>query len=250
MHLVSVWASASLLVLAQTKVAADSNEITAIPALLQMMELSGCIVSIDAFGCQKSIAQLIPAGGADYVLALKQNQSRLHDNVDSMFTLERKSEFAHLPHDYYQTVSKDHGRIETRRCWVVSAPEFLDYMDPDPEWSQLQSLVMVEAKRQLPDRTSIETRYFISSPPANAKLLLTATRAHWGIENSVHWVLDIAFREDDSHIRQGQAQHNMAILHSLALNLLRNDHSAKVGVAAKGKRVGWNMNYLLLVLDN
>ena len=250
LHLVSVWASASRLVLAQTEVAADSNEITAIPELLQMLELSGCIVSIDAIGCQKSISQRITACGADNVLALKQNQSRLHDDVRAMFTLEWKNECAHLPHDYHQTIEKDHGRIETRRCWVVSAPEFLDYMDPDQEWSQLRSLVMVEAKRQLPDRTSLETRYLISSLPADAKLLLAATRAHWGIENSVHWVLDIAFREDDSRIRQGQAQHNMAILRRLALNLPRNEHSAKVGIAAKRKRAGWNMNYLLQVLDN
>ena len=187
LHLVSVWASASRFVLAQTKVATDSNEITAIPDLLQMLELSGCIVSINAIGCQKSITQGITARGTDDLLALKQNQPQLHDDVSTMFTLERGNEFADVPHNYHQTVEKDHGRIETRRCWVVSSPEFLDYMDPDQEWSQLQSLVMVEPKRQLPDHSSLETRCSISSLPPDAKFLLAATRAHWSIENSAHW---------------------------------------------------------------
>ena len=170
LHLVSAWATRSRLVLGQTEVAEDSNEITAIPELLEMLELSGCIVSIDAIGCQKTIAQQITEGGADYVLALKQNQPQLHEAVETMFTLEKENEFADVAHDFHQTIEKDHGRIETRRCWVISDPEFLAYMDPDQEWSQLQSLVMVEAKRQLPESSSYATRYFISSLPPRCQI--------------------------------------------------------------------------------
>ena len=166
-----------------------------------------------------------------------------------MFILEKQNGFADVAHDFHQTIEKDHGRIETRRCWVISDPEFLAYMDPDQAWSHLQSLVRVEVKRQLPESSSYATRYFISSLSPDAKMLLTSTRSHWSIENSVHWVLDVAFREADSRIRQGHAQHILAILRRLALNLLRREKSAKIGIAAKRKRAGWKTDYLLKVFS-
>ena len=147
----------------QAEVAADASEVTAIPELLDMLQLSGCIVSIDAIGCKKAIAHQITEHGADYVLALKQNRPQLHEAVETMFTLEKEDGYADVAHDDHQTIEVDHVRIETRRCWAISAPEILTRMNPDQAWSLLQSLVRVEAKRQLPERPSHETRHFNSS---------------------------------------------------------------------------------------
>ena len=193
---------------------------------------------------------------ADYVLALKQNQPQLYDQVTEMFTYERSTDFRNCPHDFHQTVEKGHGRIETRRCWAVADPEYLKYVNDDQTWPHLQSLVMVESTRRLPEKTTREVRYFISSLPPKAPPLLAATRLHWagtqGVENSVHWVLDVGFREDDSRIRRGHGPQNMArpegSRRRLALNLLRQETSVKSGIAAKRKRAGWNLDYLHKVL--
>ncbi len=248
LHLVSAWATANRLVLAQQAVDTKSNEITAIPALLQRLAVSGCIVTIDAMGCQQSIARQVIDQEADYVLALKQNQPQLYDQVTEMFAYERSTDFRNCPHDFHQTVEKGHGRIETRRCWAVADPEYLQYVNDDQTWPHLRSLVMVESTRRLPEKTTREVRYFISSLPPKAPPLLAATRLHWGIENSVHWVLDVGFREDDSRIRRGHGPQNMANLRRLALNLLRQETSVKSGIAAKRKRAGWNLDYLHKVL--
>ena len=161
----------------------------------------GGIVGIWGMARAIASAHQITEDGADYVLALKRNQPQLHEAVETMFTLEKESEFADVDHDFHQTIEKDHGRIETRRCWVISDPDFLAYMDPDHGWSQLQSLVMVEAKRQLQEGTSYATQYFISSLPPDAKLLLHSTRSHWSIENSVHWVLSPLARTTVASVR-------------------------------------------------
>jgi predicted transposase YbfD/YdcC len=248
-HLVSAWASANHLVLGQLKVDDKSNEITAIPELLAVLDLSGCIVTIDAMGCQKAIARQIVEQGADYVLALKENQGRLHREVTD--TLERgmASGFEGLEHDFHQTVGKGHGRIETRQCWVVSEPEVLEYLNGDGAWEGLGSVAMVRSKRVLGEEEEIEDRYYISTLPGDAQRLLEATRTHWEIENCVHWVLDIAFDEDSCRVRQGNAPQNLAVVRHIALNLLKMEQTSKGGVKARRKRAGWDEDYLLKVLS-
>ena len=244
LHLVSAWAQANRLVLAQTAVDDKSNEITAIPELLRMLCLEGCIVTLDAMGCQKAIARQIRAQEADYVLRVRANHQGLHDRMEDTFALERATDFADCPHDYADTVGKDHGRIETRRCWTTGDPTYLHHVDPDREWCDLASLVWVECERRCGDRVATDTRCFISSLPPRAQPLLQAVRQHWSIENAHHWVLDVAFGEDDSRIRTGYAAHNMAILKRIAHNLLRQDRSLKVGIANKRLAAAWNKDYL------
>lgn len=247
-HMVSAWASENHLVLGQTKVDDRSNEITAIPELLRVLDVSGCIVTIDAMGCQKEIASMITDQGADYVLALKENQPQLHEDVREMFDQARRTDFADLDHDFCETVNKGHGRIETRRCWAVSDPDYISYVNDRQEWHGLTSMVMVEAERLVDGKTTRQVRYYISSLPNRAEALLAAVRGHWGIENSVHWVLDIAFREDDSRVRKGNAPENLAVLRRMALNMLKAETTSKGGTAAKRKRAGWDNDYLLKVL--
>lgn len=248
-HLVSAWASANHLVLGQLKVDDKSNEITAIPELLEVLELSGCIITIDAMGCQKNIAHQMVEQGADYVLALKENQGQLYREVTDTFESGLGSGFEDLEHDFYQTVGKGHGRIETRQCWVVSEPEVLEYVNEEGAWAGLGSVAMVRSKRVVREEEEMENRYYISSLKGDARQLLEATRTHWEIENCVHWVLDIAFDEDNSRVRQGNAPQNFAVVRHIALNLLKMEQSSKGGVKARRKRAGWDEDYLLKVLS-
>jgi predicted transposase YbfD/YdcC len=246
--MVSAWAESHRLVLGQVAVAAKSNEITAIPALLEVLALAGCIVTVDAMGCQTAIAQQIVAQGADYVLALKGNQGTLHEAVATAFTEARAEDFRDLPHGYTRTVDGGHGRIELRQYWTVADPELLAYLNPGGEWAGLRSVGMVERERRTEAKTTRETWYYLSSLDGAVEPFARAVRGHWGIENQLHWVLDIAFREDESRVRTGHAADNFAVLRHLALNLLRQETSAKCGTKAKRLKAGWDDAYLLKIL--
>jgi predicted transposase YbfD/YdcC len=245
-HMVSAWASRNRLVLGQVKVADKSNEITAIPELLAMLEITGCIVSIDAMGCQTKIAAQIRDQEADYVLGLKGNQESLHQVVQEVFDDVDERDYAGVRYDYYETNEHGHGRQERRRYWTLSAQEWMEDIEM---WAGLRTIVQVESERSVDGKTSVEWRYYISSLGLEAKPIAEAIRNHWGIENSVHWILDVAFREDDSRVRSRAAE-NLAVLRHIALNLLKRETTVKASVRAKRNKCGWDDGYLLRVLTN
>jgi predicted transposase YbfD/YdcC len=250
-HVVSAWASRNELVLAQFKVDAKSNEITALPALLALLNLEGSMVTIDAMGCQVEIAQQIINQGGDYVLSLKENQPSLYTECVELFAWLKGphalDEEIVLGAD--EQVDGGHGRVETRQVWCTSALEGVVSCE---RWPGLTSLVMVESTRYIDAQDEVEQRYYISSLPgatnADAKRLNDIIRTHWEIENRVHWVLDVAMAEDTNRTRKGESAQNLALVRKLALNLLRRETSVKTGVAAQQKRAGWDHNYLLKIL--
>lgn len=245
MHLVSPWAAANRLTLGQVRTTAHSNEITAIPQLLRLMDLRGCLVTIAAMGGPKSSARQIVAGGADYLLAVKGNQRELYANVQDAFqcVAETSSVVSH------RAVSKGHGRLEVRQCRVITDREELAYIDPRGEWPQLRSVAQISYQRPA-EVGAVEQRYYLCSRPLMAAGFLQSTRTHWTIENSRHWVRDVAFDEDHSRVRTDHAPGNLAVVRQLALNLLRQEKRLKVGVQAKRKRAGWDYDYLQKVLSS
>ena len=247
-HIVSAWATANHLVLGQQKVNEKSNEITAIPELLRLLDVKGCIVTIDAMGCQTKIAEQIIDQGADYVLAVKENQSHLYEDIDLFFQLAHQNDFQRVNHTYDRTVNKGHGRIETRQCWAISGEDSLQFLRDHDQWIGLQTIAKVNSRRQVNGKTTTETRYYISSLTNDAKKILHAARGHWGVENSLHWVLDVAMGEDDSRIRKDNAPESMAILRRIALNLLKQEKTLKRGIQGKRLKAALSPDYLLKVL--
>ncbi len=246
-HMVSAWATKNRLVLGQTKVSDKSNEITAIPELLKVLTIEGNLVSIDAMGCQKEIAENIIEQKGDYVLALKGNHPNLYQDVVQLFQFALQQNWKGIEHQFHQTVDKNHGRVEIRRHWTMGKTEYLDGAE---QWKGLQSIGMVESERRVKDKITIEKRYYLMSIKSDAQTFAQSVRSHWGIENQLHWVLDVSFQEDSLRGCLGYSGENLAVVRHLALNLLTHESTAKGGIHAKRLKAGWNNNYLSLVLNS
>ena len=249
-YMVSAWATQNQLVLGQTKVADKSNELSAIPELLRLLDLSGCIVTMDAAGTHSQITETIRAGGGDYLLVVKDNQPHLLEDLQSLFAEDRAREMKYAQFQYAQTVQTGHGRVERRECWATDRADLLDWIRNRQPWKDLNSVVRIVSQRQIGETLQVQTQYFISSLPADAHAILKARRSHWKIENQLHWELDIAFREDDSRVRSDHAAENLAVLRHIALNLLQNEKTAKGGMRAKRLQAGWDNAYLLRILQS
>ena len=253
-HMVSAWATANQLVLAQVKVDDKSNEITALPQLLQQLAITGCIVTIDAMGCQRAIATQIVRQHADYVLALKENQPTLAADVQECFAqldvaTAAPGTAAAVGVDRATTTDKGHGRLEIRRQTVLSDAETLAWLQTAHQWPGLAAVGRVEAERRIGEHVSRETRYYVLSRALSASAFGAAVRSHWGIENQVHWVLDMTFGEDRSRVRTRHAAENLAVLRHLALNLMRRVPNKRVSLKARRLAAGWDPDYLLQILQ-
>lgn len=246
-HLVSAWSVENQVVLAQVKVDNKSNEITAIPKLLDMLSLKGTTVTFDAMGAQTDIALKIADKGGDYVFSLKGNQGTIHRDVRDFFETARHNQFQDLNHDKWEITEKGHGRIEER--FYLHSNE-VNWIDDKGKWKNLKSIGLVDAKRTIAEKTSEETRYFLSSLPQDAEKFAHAVRGHWGIENGLHWCLDVVMQEDQSRIRIKNAAENFAVLRRIAINLLKkmSHRKKRASMASKARLCNWDHDYLLNVI--
>jgi predicted transposase YbfD/YdcC len=245
-HMVSAWSEANHLVLAQVATEEKSNEITAIPKLLKLLDIQGAVISIDAMGCQKAIAGQIIDQQGDYLLALKGNQGGLYEEVKLLFDQCIRDDCQGVAYATAQTVNGGHGRVEERRVWTTWQ---VDWFAERKLWKGLSCFVCVQSKRTINGETSTERRYYICSLDGkDPHRILALTRGHWGVENRLHWSLDVQFREDESRIREGYAAENYSRLNRIALNLLKQQTNHKVGIQTKRLRAGWDHDYLLKVL--
>jgi predicted transposase YbfD/YdcC len=247
LHLINAWATEAGVSLGQWVVPDHTNEITALPAALAVVTLPGTVITLDAMGCQREVAETIVAQGGEYVLALKGNQPQTYADVREFFVDGLATGFA-APVDRAETHEKGHGRIEKRTCWASEDAALLRYLDPDGRWAGLRSVVLVQAQRTIGAEKTTEQRYYLSSLPADATRLNQIVRTHWQIENHLHWVLDTAFDEDQCRVRMGVGAQNLALLRRVALSLLKHDRSAKLGIKGKRLKAGWDEHYLLHIL--
>lgn len=254
LYIVSAWATESRLVLGQTKVADKSNEITAIPELLTWLDLSGCIVTIDAMGCQRAIARQIIDQGGDYILAVKENQPGLNAQIQKVLAGSTPQSFP-AEAQHAKSIGKSHGRLEVRHCWVLTDENSINYVQQgQARWAGLRCLIKVARLRATPgepfdpDSVLDDVHYYISSLPLSPRQALNAIRSHWHIENSLHWCLDISFREDESRYRTGNGPENLAVVRHLAMNLLKQDRQAKTGIHARRLRAARSIGYLERIL--
>ncbi len=245
-HMVSAWSEMNQVVLGQIATDAKSNEITAIPRLLEMLDITGSVVTIDAMGCQKTIAEGIVDQGGHYVLQVKGNQATLHDRMRETFDELTSGTLPHVPYSFHEKVDKGHGRVETRRIWTT---EWIDWYAARSDWARLKTFVCVESVRTIGDETSTARRYYISDLGGqDAKTMLQYVRGHWGIESKLHWSRDVSFREDDLRNRAGHSAENFSRMRRLALNLLRQEKSCKAGANGKRLKACLEQDYLLKVL--
>ena len=246
-HLVSAWSVNNNLCFGQVKVTDKSNEITAIPALLELLDIEGTTITMDAMGTQYKIADQIVAENADYVLAMKGNQGEFHDDIKLYLDQKIETNFTDVAHSAFESVDGNHGRIEQRKVWLVSGIDWL--IERHPKWHSTKGIIAVDSTRDIRGKISNERRYYITSHEGKtAEFIAHAIRSHWAVENKLHWQLDVSFNEDNNRLRSGHAAENISLMNKVALNLLKNERSLKLGVKNKRLKAGWDDDYLMKVL--